>query len=58
MIRNNKDETSKENEKFDTQRNKNFGLRPEQKDAVNKTSKYFKNYNFYKFATYFDNLSK
>ena len=35
----------KENVKFDTQRNKNFGLRPEQKDAVNKTSKYFKNYN-------------
>ena len=35
----------KENVKFDTQRNKNFGLRPEQKDAVNKTSEYFKNYN-------------
>ncbi len=27
----------KENVKFDTKRNKNFGLRPEQKDAVNKT---------------------
>ena len=35
----------KENVKFDIKRNKNFDLRPEQKDAVNKTSKYFKNYN-------------
>ena len=34
----------KENVKFDTIRNKNFGLRPEQKDAVDKTSQYFKNY--------------
>tara|TARA_B100000700_G_scaffold250804_1_gene281578 strand:+ start:2367 stop:4865 length:2499 start_codon:yes stop_codon:yes gene_type:complete len=34
----------KENIKFDKKRNKNFDLRPEQKDAINKTTKYFKNF--------------
>ena len=34
----------KENVKFDTQRNQSFSLRPEQKDAVEKTCQYFRNY--------------
>ncbi len=34
----------KENVQFDAKRNKNFNLRPEQKAAIDKTSKYFRNY--------------
>ena len=34
----------KENTKFDSTRNQNFDLRPEQKDAINKTYNYLKEY--------------